>query len=293
SGARRYFHYSYLLRLLNDTSFGQDVSLAGLAIGYHIDTSTSDGTTSQGRDQTYAMPPLTVRVLSLVAGSARDIRDSTTMTFGDLEARRFRSQALRLAGWFFYALAAAVALLGLARLFRALRTPATARAATAVSGAAILKAAGRELADVARRKQSEGWSDALVERAGAALRVVGAYAVGRPATQARGLAADAIAGQIALSSGLVRRQHALVSSAVTPADLTAAAGRDAAVQQLRDGLAALTAARFGRSALDESALDLATSAAGPLARSLAFRHSWPMVQWQKLTEAVARWRGVA
>ncbi|MGE3471638.1 MAG: hypothetical protein AB7O28_14900, partial [Vicinamibacterales bacterium] len=54
SGARRFFQYSYLHRLLNDTSFGQDVSLAGLAIGYHIDTSTSDGTTSQGRDQTYA-----------------------------------------------------------------------------------------------------------------------------------------------------------------------------------------------------------------------------------------------
>ncbi|MEZ5294644.1 MAG: hypothetical protein R2745_26435 [Vicinamibacterales bacterium] len=293
SGARRFFQYSYTLRLLNDTSFGQDVSLAGLSIGYHIDTSTSDGTTSQGRDQTYAMPPLTVRVLSLVAGSARDIRDSTAMTFGDLEARRFRSQALRLGGWFFYALAAAVALLGLARLFRALRTPAAARTATAVSGAAILKAAGRELADVARRKQSEGWSDALVERAGAALRVVGAYAVGRPAAQSKGLAADATAGQIALSSGLVRRQHALVSAAVTPADLTAAAGRDASIQQLRDGLAALTAARFGRSALDEPALDLATSAAGPLARSLAFRYSWPMVQWRKVTDAVAGWRGQA
>ena len=89
SGPRRFFQYSYQLRLLSDTAFGQDVSLAGLSIGYRIDTSTADGTTSQGRDQTYGLPPLTMRVLSLVAGSARDIRDSTAMTFGDLEARRF------------------------------------------------------------------------------------------------------------------------------------------------------------------------------------------------------------
>jgi hypothetical protein len=293
TGARRFFQYVYQLRLLNDTAFGQDVTLAGLSIGYRLDMATEDGATSQGREQTYGLPPLTVRVLSLVAGSARDIRDSTSMTFGDLEARRFRAQALRLGGWFFYGLAAAVAALGLARLIQAMRTPARASAVTSVPGSAVLRAAGREVSAVARQKQREGWSDALVSRAGAALRIIGSYAIGRPAAQTRGLAAEAEAGQIALSSGIVRRRHALVSAALTPQDLAAAAGSDGSILQLRDGLAALTAARFGRSELDDAALDAAMNAAGPMARSLAVRYSWPVERWRALRTAFAQWRGHA
>jgi hypothetical protein len=293
TGARRFFQYAYQLRLLNDTAFGQDVSLAGLTIGYRIDMATEDGATSQGRDQTYGLPPLTVRVLSLVAGSARDIRDATTMTFGDLEQRRFRAQALRLGGWFFYGLAAAVAALGLARLIAALRSPARATVVASVPGSAVLRAANRELSAVAREQQSAGWTETLVGRAGAALRVIGSYAIGRPAAQTRGLAAHAGSGQIALSSGIVRRRHALVSAALTPQDLARAASTDGTVLQVRDGLAALTAARYGRGELDESALDAAVRAAGPLARSLAIRYSWPMERLRAIGTAIARWRGRA
>lgn len=291
SGPRRFFQYTYQLRLLNDTAFGQDVSLAGLSISYRIDTSTADGTTSQGRDQTYALPPLTVRVLSLVAGAARDIRDATSMTFGDLEARRFRAQTLSLGGWFFYGLAGAVALLGLARLVKAMRSPVKATATPKVSGAAVLRAAQRELAAVSRQKQSQGWTDELAARATGALRVIAGYAIGRPAAQVEGLAADVMAGQIALSSGLVRRRHALVSSSVTAQDLADAAERDGTLAQVRGGLLAVTAARYGRATFDDTALDSAMSSAGPLARSLAARESWPMVQLRKLTDAIKGWRG--
>ncbi|MCC6990219.1 MAG: hypothetical protein IT181_14535 [Acidobacteria bacterium] len=75
--------------------------------------------------------------------------------------------------------------------------------------------------------------------------------------------------------------------------MTLAAASNGAVQQLRDGIIALTAARFGRVELDESSLDQAVSAAGPLARSLAFRYSWPMVQWRKVTSALSNWKGRA
>ncbi len=282
-----------MLRLLNDTSFGQDVTLAGLSIGYRLDTATADGTTSQGRDQSYALPPLTLRVISLVAGSARDIRDSTSITFADLDARRFRARTYGMAGWFFYALAAAVAALGLARFYRTLRTPAAARTVTAVSSGAVLKAAAAELRTVAREKQGQGWTDALVGRAGAALRIIASFAVGKPATQTRGHAVSVHGGQLALSQGLIRRRHALVSSAVTPGDLTASAASNGAVQQVRDGLVALTAARFGRATLDEGSLDAAVTAAGPLARSLAVRYSWPMVQWRQAVRALELWRGRA
>ncbi|MEZ5421256.1 MAG: hypothetical protein R2708_28485 [Vicinamibacterales bacterium] len=293
TGSRRFFQYSYLLRLLNDTSFGQDVTLAGLSIGYRLDTATADGTTSQGRDQTYGMTPLTVRVISLVAGSARDIRDATSMTFADLDQRRFRARTMSMTGWLFYALAGAVAALGLARLYRAMRAPAAVVAVSTVSGGAVLKAAARELSEVSREKQGQGWTDPLVGRAAAALRIVASYAIGRPAAQTKGLATAAHGGQIALSQGLLRRRHALVSAAVTPKDLAEAAASDGTLLQLRDGLAALTAARFGRAALDEGSLDTAVGAAGPLARSLAIRYSWPVRQWQTVVTAVADWTGRA
>jgi hypothetical protein len=292
TASRRFFQYSYQLRLLNDTSFGQDVRLAGLSIGYRMDTATGDGTTSQGRDQTYGLPALSIRVLTLVAGDARDIRDASSMTLADLEARRFRARALGMAGWFLYALAAGVAALGLVRMYTAMRTPAAARVAT-VSHGSVLRAASRELSQAARRRQSEGWTDALVGRAAAALRIVAGYAIGRPAAQSAGLALDAHGGHIALSQGLLRRRHVLVSAATTPADLTPAAATDGTLQIVREGLLAVTAARFGRAALDDAALDGAMRAAGPLAGSLARRHAWPFVQWRALVGAVASWRGRA
>ncbi len=290
TASRRFFQYTYQLRLLNDMAFGQDVSLAGLAISYRIDTLTSEGTTSQGRDLSYNLPALSLRVLSLVPGAARDIRDASSLTFADLEERRFRARALGIVGWVSYALAAAVAALAAVRAYGALGTPAKARSSL-VSGRAILQRAGRELADVNRARQAEGWTEALMARAAAAMRVVGAYAVGKPAAQSLGLASTAIDGQIALSQGLIRRRHALVSSAVTADDLDGAATTNGAVQRVRDGLLAATAARYGRGTVDESAVESAVSAAGELASSLAWRHSWPVERWTRFTRRVAAWQG--
>ncbi len=290
--SRRFFQYTYQLRLLNDTAFGQDVSLAGVALTYRIDTLTSEGTTSQGRDLSYVLPPLVLRVLSLVPGGARDIRDASALTFADLEARRFRARVLTLLGWALYALAAAVVALAAVRAYGALGAPAKARTSL-VSGRAILQRAGRELREVTRARQAEGWTEALVARAAAAMRVVGSYAIGETAAQTAGLAAAAADGQLALSQGLVRRRHALVSSALTPADLDTVAASNGAVQRLRDGLAAATAARYGRAAADEGSVESAVAAGGELAGSLAWRHSWPMLQWARFTRRIAAWQGRA
>ena len=290
TASRRFFQYTYQLRLLNDTAFGQDVSLAGLALTYRIDTLTNEGTTSQGRDQSYSLPALSLRVLSLVPGAARDIRDASTLTFADLESRRFRARALGILGWVLYALAGAVLALAAVRAYGGLGAPAKARS-TLVSGRAILQRAGRELSDVTRARQAEGWTDALLGRAAAAMRVVGAYAVGRAASQNTGRAAAALDGQLALSQGVLRRRHALVSSSVTPADLETASASSGAVQRLRDGLSAATASRFGRAAVDESAVESAMSAAAELASGLAWRHSWPVERWARFTRRVAAWQG--
>jgi hypothetical protein len=290
TASRRFFQYTYQLRLLNDVAFGQDVSLAGLALTYRIDTLTNEGTTSQGRDQSYGLPALSLRVLSLVPGAARDIRDASTLTFTDLEARRFRARALGIIGWVLYALAGAMLVLAAVRAYSGLGAPAKART-TLVSGRAILQRAGRELSEVTRARQAEGWTDPLIGRAAAAMRVVGAYAVGRAAAQNTGRAAQAREGQLALSQGLLRRRHALVSSAVTSADLDTAAAANGTVQRLRDGLAAVAAARFGRAAVDEGTVESAVSAASELAGGLAWRHSWPVQQWTRFTGRVAAWQG--
>jgi hypothetical protein len=292
TASRRFFQYTYQLRLLNDVAFGQDVSIAGLTIAYRIDTLTSEGTTSQGRDLNYGLPALSLRVLSLVPGAARDVRDASALTFADLEARRFRARALSIVAWVLYALAAAVTALAAVRAYGALGAPARTRSAQ-VSGRAILQRAGRELSEVNRARQAEGWTEALMARAGAAMRVVAGYAIDRPASQSKGLAASAADGQFALSQGLVRRRHVLVSAAITPADLDGAAETNGALQRLRDGLSAITAARYGRSRVDEGAVESAVNAAGELAGSLAWRHSWPMVQWSRFTRRVADWQGHA
>lgn len=292
TASRRFFQYTYQLRLLNDTAFGQDVALAGIQLTYRIDTLTSEGTTSQGRDQSYVLPALAIRVLSLVPTAARDIRDSSALTFADLEARRFRARALGILGWVLYALAAAVGVLALVRAYGGLGAPAKPRSAL-VSGRAILQRARGELSAVNRARQGEGWTDPLVGRAAAALRVVGGYAVGRPAAQGPGAAAKAIDGQLALSQGLLRRRHVLVSSAITPGDLATAAETDGTLQRLRDGLATVTASRFGRQALDDAALEGALGAGSDLAGRLAWRHSWPMERWAGFTRRVAAWRSGA
>ena len=289
TASRRFFQYTYQMRLLNDTAFGQDVSLAGQQLTYRIDTLTSEGTTSQGRDQSYVLPALALRVLSLVPGGARDIRDASTLTFADLEARRFRARVLSILGWVFYALGGAVAALALVRAYSGLGAPARRRS-TLVSGRAILQQARRELSAVNRARQSDGWTDVLLGRAAAAMRIVGGYAIGKPAAQGSGPASQALEGQIALTQGLLRRRRALVSSPVTPDDLEPAAASSGAVQRLRDGLAALTSARFGRQSLDETAVDGAMGAAADLAGRLAWRHSWPVERWTLFSRRVSAWR---
>ena len=93
SGRRRwrYIQYQYTTRLIGDGFFGKDVDIPACKITYHIQSAIGGG--SQGRDQTYALPALAMRVISLVPKKAADIRDTTADTFADIEARRLRSSA--------------------------------------------------------------------------------------------------------------------------------------------------------------------------------------------------------
>ena len=92
---RRFFQYVYRLRLIAENLFGKDVSLPETKLSYHVQTQRRRRSAAlQGRDQTYLLPPQSVRVMSLVPADATDIRDTPGETFSDLDQRGVPRQPL-------------------------------------------------------------------------------------------------------------------------------------------------------------------------------------------------------
>jgi hypothetical protein len=263
---RRYVQFEYLVRLLSDGFFGQDVSLPALTVTYNF--RTADGANT-GRDQTYILPALPMRVLSLVPRAVADIRDTSTMTFGDIEAARFRATVARVASWIALAFAVVFAILALVRASRPLRAkaPGTVKQVGPFTG---LGACAAALRDVRAAVSSEGgWSADLARRALPALRLAGAWALGRPVAQEkvrRGVAVRE--GQILVRRGWLRPVRTVLSASTTPSQIAAAADRDdlggrtrQALQELRPALETFSTAAYGRidAPLDRAELDTALS----------------------------------
>ena len=87
---------STAVRLLSDGFFGQDVNIPALTVTYNLQDRRRR---QHGRDQSYMLPALPMRMLSLVPRSATDIRDASGETFGDIESRRFRATVARVVSW--------------------------------------------------------------------------------------------------------------------------------------------------------------------------------------------------
>src|SRR5262249_19178668 len=157
--------------------FGKDAALPETKISYRVQSKVGKNTAIQGRDQTYMLPPLSIRVLSLVPADAADIRDTPVETFGDIDQRAFRANLFTVVGGTLFVVAALLALLAAVRLYRRYRTPATA-AERPITDGAILRGVGRELAAVRRdRNAGGGWAPEQAARALAALRVAATYAI--------------------------------------------------------------------------------------------------------------------
>ena len=114
---RRFFQYVYRLRLIAENLFGKDISLPETKLSYRVQTKVNDRTAAlQGRDQTYLLPPQSVRVMSLVPAEATDIRDTPAETFSDLDQRAFRANLFTIIGSVLFVLAGLMTLLALVRL---------------------------------------------------------------------------------------------------------------------------------------------------------------------------------
>jgi hypothetical protein len=277
----RYVQFDYSVRLLSDGFFGQDVTVPGVTVTYNLQT--AGGT--QGRDQTYVLPALPMRVLSLVPRSASDIRDASGQTFASIASRRFRSSLARVLAWVSFAFAGVLgifAIVGAVGHFRS----TSAAAVRKLPVPSVLGGCLDTINDVAADASRTGWSPGLARRAAAALRIAGAVALERPVAQDF-VGRDAVEreGQVTVRKGWIRPRRVLLSASVTSKAISSHLGNGrqlrsntrARLESISEALGVFGAASYGRNGKpDSSALDAAAESSKDVIRSLRSSARWPM-----------------
>src|SRR5215471_19992704 len=163
----RYIQYEYTVRTIAEGLFDKELNIPSVKITYHIQSSIGGGST--GRDQLYQLPPITMRIASLVPVKNNDIRDAAPNTFAEIENRRVRATGEFVAAAIAFGFAIVLLGLSLVRVvgrYR-VRTPAAERllgVSAVLSG--CVREAGRVQADVAG-----GWTPELASRALTVLRI--------------------------------------------------------------------------------------------------------------------------
>jgi hypothetical protein len=274
-GSRRFFQYDYQVRVISPDAIGRDVYIPALTISYRIRSSVGAAATLEGRELSYLLPMMPIKVLSLVPGDADDIRDASDASFASIESLRFRANLFGVLTWTFGALAAAMAVFALMPMARG-RTAAATPERHRVPARAVAAAAAAELAAVHARAAG-AWTDDAIARALAATRLVAAASIGHAISQKPAQAGLDAAGRLQVGYGLLRRTAVSVSSAVTAADVARARAGSAAspprqqqLERLQDGLSALSDALYRREpARDAAALDEAVRQAIAAAKDVA------------------------
>ena len=285
---RRFFQYRYSMRVLGEEFFGKEVSLPRLQISYRVQNSLQGGAALQGREAQYSLVPVPIRVLSLVPAGAADIRDTPVDTFGDVDARLFRSNLLLILAGVAFVLAGLLAIMLLARAAVKRHATSAIRQRTVSSGTA-LRAASRELRAVHTASQNGGWTSDLAGRAAAALRLAGAVALSRPIGQ---LELDRNAqpgeGQIAANGfGPRRGKRTVLSASVTP-DMAALNGRSASTDEswraLSQALRTFTATRYSRPSTPADAAEGRNGSVDATALDAALAEGQDAVKRLRLTQ---------
>jgi hypothetical protein len=156
----RYVQFDYAVRLLSDGFFGQDVMIPGVTVTYNLQT--AGGT--QGRDQTYVLPSLPMRILSLVPKGVADIRDASGQTFASIESRRFRSSLASVLAWVSFAFAGVLGIFALVRVVGQFRSKSTV-AIRRLPVPAVLSGCLDTISEVSADASKTGWSPGLARRA--------------------------------------------------------------------------------------------------------------------------------
>ena len=280
----RYIQYEYTVRTIAEGLFDKELNIPPVKITYHIQSSIGGGST--GRDQTYQLPPITMRIASLVPAKNNDIRDAASNTFAEIENRRVRSTGEFVAAAIAFGFAVVLVGLALVRVvgrYR-VRTPASERT---LGLGAVVRGVLREARQV-KADAEGGWTPELVARALTVLRIGGAIALGRPVTQA--IVDSYVApqeGQLALRKGLLGRKRSLISNATTAGTIAKSMARtngrpigarsEAILRELEASLSALSVARYGRATtLDSTTLNTAFDNGIEALQKLRTATMWPV-----------------
>jgi hypothetical protein len=277
----RYAQFDYSVRLLSDGFFGQDVMIPGVTVTYNLQA--AGGT--QGRDQTYMLPALPMRILSLVPRSASDIRDASGQTFASIASRRFRGSLARVLAWVSFAFAAVLGLFALVRAISLVRTKKGVFVRK-LPLPSVLGGCLDAIKDVAADASRTGWSPGLARRAVAAMRIAGAVAIDRPVAQ-NFVGPDAVEheGQVTVRKGWIRPRRVLLSASVTSKVIAGHLGNGRALrassrarlESISEALGVFSAASYGRNGdADAIALDAAVESSKDAIRGLRSRARWPM-----------------
>lgn len=253
-GSRRFFQYDYQLRIISRDAVGQDVNVPPVTISYRIHSRVGGAAKLEGRDLSYLLPPMPVRVLSLVPEDATDIRDNAEASLATVQALRGRAATFRAVAYALGALAAVLAVVALAPLARRARGSSD-RARTLAPARVIAQRATAMLLDTQRRAAGDGWTDDTLSAALSATRLIAATAIGQPVSH-KALPSDGRIpeGRLLVAYGFPRRIKATVASAITTDDVSRALSGEGhagtthvrQLEALRDALAALTAAMYRR-----------------------------------------------
>ena len=281
----RYFQFEYVLRVLSDGFFGQDLNIPALTVTYNVKV---EGAESEGRDQSYILPALPMKVLSVVPRGAEDIRDASEQTFALIESRRFRSSVDMVAAGVLFA--GALVCVGLALVVGTARFRTRATGTVKPVPASAMLAGSLKALDAVRSQAAAGWTPELARLAMPALRVGAAIAIGRPVGQEFvSNEATVRPGQVAARTGLLRPRRALLAASTTAPAIEKAiekalsnghalsAKRRSLMQPLADSLRAFNSASYGRTGeADSMALNAALGDSTDAITRLRASTMWPM-----------------
>ena len=289
-GTRRFFQYDYQLRIISVDAIGHDVNVPALTISYRVHSRVGAAAKLEGRDLSYLLPALPIKVLSLVPADADDIRDAGDANLGAVESLRSRASLFDALSLAFGALAVVMVILALVPAARASRAAGGADR-NRVPDRAILARVAEELTAIQARVAREGWTDDTVSSALSAIRVVAAAALDRPISQhALPAGAEVPEGRLRVAHGLITKRSATVSSAITADEVARSAPkrgnamtvtRGHQLEGLQSALREFTSALYRQSPVrDAASLDEAVRHALSVARALGEERAWTK-QWAR------------
>jgi hypothetical protein len=282
-GLRRFMQYEYEVRIISRDAIGRDVNVPPLTISYRIHSRVGAAAKLEGRDLSYVLPAMPIKVLSLVPADASDIRDASDASLATVDALRSRSRVFETVAIALGVLAGAMVLFALVPLARRGR-PGEKTDRNVAPDRVVLAAAASSLRSIQSRAAADRWTDDDLVAALAAMRVIAAVATNRSISR-KPLPPDGVtpAGRVRVDRGLVRRHAVSVSSAVTPADLDGHARLDA----LRDGISLLSTTMYRRApdrdavAIDEAVRQAIAIAGDEASRRSRLRQGFGVRGWVK------------